>query len=299
MVVLVDARNVCYRVCWSYSAHHTSTGESTAIVHGFWMETFALHRKVPEAKIIFCWDGKAEQSWRKRLYPAYKGKRNVDPLQQEMTAQVNTAEEVIRPLLQQLGFWTPRIAGVEGDDLIGILAEALRHQEDEIRICSTDKDTYQLVKPNVFVWKNDTLLNARDVENLMGAPPEHVTEIRAMSGDASDNLKGLPGIGPKRALELWASGIRPMSPPPDGELAEHWPRLRLEFEMATIITTPDSPRWTLEQRAKLNELVKLLRASTIRRERNEEEIQDAWNRFLGRYELMELFSERHLLWDIP
>lgn len=302
MVLLIDSKNLAYRFNWSFQALKTKEGFSTSILFGFWKEIFRLHRLVPEASFVFCWDG-VGHTWRHRMNMGYKANRNTTPGAIEAKKKVIASEEIIRPLFRDLGFWTPRIAGVEGDDLIGILAKALG-KADQVRIYSGDKDMFQLVDDNITAWTGWDVkpLDAKGVEKVWGVPPKHVSELRAMIGDSSDNMKGLPGIGPKKALQLWAAGVRPsrkkISDLPEG-IDTNWERVVKEFDMATIVTDAESVKWTDDQREKLTELVQLVTKSKgRRRERTEQEIEKAWYDFLIEYELDEIFKERHLLWKI-
>jgi 5'-3' exonuclease len=302
MVILVDAKNLCYRFNWSFQALKTQEGFSTAVLFGFWKEIFRLHKMLPEASFVFCWDGLGP-SWRHKLKMGYKATRNTTPSAIEAKNRVIESEEILRPLFRDLGFWTPRIAGVEGDDLMGILAKALS-KSTEVRIYSSDKDMLQLVDTKISAWQGWDVkpLDAVGVEKVFGVPPRLVSEIRAMAGDSSDNLKGLPGIGPKKALLLLAQGVRPSQKnKPSFLMLEKgvWDRIHTEYQMATIITDPQSPRWTEEQKEKLTELVQLIcQSQGRRRPREEKEIEKVWLDFLVQYELSEIFKERNLLWKI-
>lgn len=310
MVVLVDSKNVAYRMNWSFQSLKTEDGFSTAVLFGFWKEIFRIHKLVPEASFIFCWDGHGK-SWRHKMNMGYKEGRYKTKDAQDVQARVWESEEILRTLFKHLGFWTPRIEGVEGDDLMGTLAKALG-KENEVRIYSSDKDMFQLVDKNITAWTNwdKKPIDEIGVEKVMGVPPNLVTELRAMAGDSSDNMKGFPGIGPKRAIELLANGVRPSrSVLPSNffgthyvnllGLQEHWPRVHKEFQMATIITDPESPYWSEEQRSKLTQLVQLIcQCRGKRRPREEWRLEAAWYDFLVKYELTDIYKERHLIWKL-
>jgi 5'-3' exonuclease-like protein len=306
MIVMVDSKNLAYRMNWAFQSLKTRNGFPTSVLFGFWKEIFRIHKLIPEASFVFCWDGQGK-SWRHRMYNGYKQGRYDSPMAGEARVHVMESEEILRPLFQHLGFWTPRIDGVEADDLIGILAKALG-KKNQVRIYSSDKDMFQLVDRNITAWTgwDQKPLTEIGVEKVWGVPPKHVTEIRAMAGDSSDNLKGLPGIGPKKALKLWAAGIRPSSlelPVEWGNapllFKDHWPRVHKEFQMATIITDPQSTRWSEDQRSKLTLLVDLIcQCQGRRRPREEKQIEKSWYDFLAQFELNEIFVERHLLWKI-
>lgn len=309
MVILIDAKNAAFRFNWAFQSLKTKDGFSTAVLFGFWKEIFRIHKLIPEASFIFCWDGLGK-SWRHKMNMGYKEKRYVEKSARDARDRVIQSEEILRPLFRELGFWTPRIEEVEGDDLIGILAKALG-KENQVRIYSSDKDMFQLVDKNISAWIGwDTKpLDEIAVEKVWGVPPKHVSEIRAMAGDSSDNLRGLPAIGPKKALKLWAEGVRPSQLNSIDKFPDrywyhnfwktHWPRVHKEFQMATIITDPQSHRWSEEQKEKLSTLVQLIcQTQGKRRPREEKEVESVWYNFLAKYELNDIFKERHLLWKI-
>ncbi len=142
-------------------------------------------------------------SFRQRLFPGYKASREAQP--EDLSAQLPIAREVAEayriPVLQ--------VPGVEADDVIATLV-AKAPAELAVTIVSTDKDLMQLVSDRVTLL--DTMKNRRfgpaEVEERFGVPPERVLDVRALVGDASDDIPGVKGIGEKGAAQLirqWGS----------------------------------------------------------------------------------------------
>ena len=215
-----------------------------------------MAKKLPESPQIFCWDGKSP-TWRHKLRKDYKGQRPYNPEFERMAAQI----DVLLPLLEKLAFNVVKVDGVEADDVIGILASKFSATGRKVRICSNDKDMYQLVNDKVTIWARqrqkgggweETLVDLKFVKNWLGASPEAIIDIRAMAGDGADNLKGLPGIGPVKAVKLYQEGVRPSNSKTQKllpiDLQAHWPRVLEEYKMARIITSTDADVWTEDQR---------------------------------------------------
>jgi 5'-3' exonuclease len=296
-VILLDGKMVAYRAHYSHSALKNRDGDATGILHGFLVELLSINKKLPEARIVICWDGKGK-TWRHIAYPAYKAQRPFNPDWKKMNAQI----EELLPLLEKLGFHVYRFDGVEADDLIGILATQLN--QEEIRIYSADKDMYQLVKEGVYVWPkfDKALVKVKDVERWLQAPIEALAAIKAMAGDPADNLKGLPGVGFVTARKIWHAGHR-LTDASNGKLWDkyraHWVRLRKEYQLAQIIRSEDDDVWDEQQREQLKAMVRAVDKSPERNQRKGMQNKQEFYEFLGRYELKDLFAERHRLLSLP
>src|SRR5580765_1580004 len=138
-VILIDGKMVAYRAHFSHMALKNADGEPTGLLHGFFYELLSINKKMPEARMIICWDGKGK-TWRHTTYPKYKAQRPYNPEWKRMNAQIVE----LLPILKKLGFHVYEVDGVEADDIIGILATQLNGHD--IRIYSGDRDMYQLVK---------------------------------------------------------------------------------------------------------------------------------------------------------
>jgi DNA polymerase I len=181
---------------------------------------------------------KSERTFRTEFYPAYKAHRPEPPA--DLVPQFAYIREAVRafelPCLEQ--------AGYEADDLIATYARMAGSAGARTTIVSSDKDLMQLVGDSVLMYDSmkDRRIGRPEVIEKFGVPPEHVIEVQALIGDSTDNVPGVPGIGPKAASTLIAelgSLDRILNEDPhalDVELAE---RLKeLEAAIAAIAGRP-------------------------------------------------------------
>jgi DNA polymerase-1 len=300
-IVLIDGKYLAYKMHFSHLNLHTSDRKPTGLLHGFLSELLNINRRWPESRIIICWDGKGK-TWRHEAFPAYKGNRTSNPEWERMGPQV----DLLLPLLRKLGFWTLELDGVEADDMIGMVAKLFSRHGDSVRIYSKDRDMFQLVDKNISIWPDLKLapLKKKDVENWLGAPFDALLEIRAMAGDPGDNLKGLPGVGLKTAVKMWREGFRVSTMKVShvefcGKFKQHLLRVRKEYRLARIVTSKYDEVWSEELK---DELIPLLHNVAVRPERNvakAEMHRGEVYKFLGRYELNEMLSSRHKLFQLP
>ena len=306
-VILVDSKNLAYRSNFAHSTLRTKDGKPSGMLYGFLKEMLRLHKELPDAPMIFCWDGRGK-TWRHRVCPYYKANRTPMPGVKEMMGQI----DILVALLKEMEFHSPMIDGVEADDLLGMLATGLQ-ENYQVRIYSTDRDMYQLISPRVTVYsrrKNTSgkfeadIIDKKAAESWLGAPLEAIREIRAMRGDGADNLKGLPGIGPVKAVKLWNEGFRLME---KGILhlgtwginQEDWIKARQEYELATIITNPGANIWNEKQKGELNTIIPRIIEKPERENRTSDKIRAALYRVVGEYELEEVFKERDKFREMP
>ncbi len=196
---LLDISSFIFRAFYAIRPLTTRAGEPVNAVYGV---ATMIQRLVDEAKpqfMVVAYDSK-EPSFRKERYAEYKANRSSPP--EELLPQFDRIEQLIRAM-QIHSF---RKSGVEADDLIATLARrwcelSPRH---EVVIVSGDKDLMQLVGDRVRML--DTLKNITydpaQVTEKMGVPPSQVRDFLALTGDSSDNIPGVSGIGPKGAVDL-------------------------------------------------------------------------------------------------
>jgi DNA polymerase-1 len=265
-----------------------------------------MHKKSPGSPMIFCWDGKSP-TWRHKLRPSYKGQRPYNPEFEKMAEQI----DVLLPMLEELNFYVVKIDGVEADDIIGILAKRFSQEGRKVRICSNDKDMYQLVSEKVMIWSRqrqrdgswqEQLIDLMYVKNWLQASPSAIIDIRAMAGDGADNLKGLPGIGPVKAVKLYQEGVRPSIPKTKNllpmDLQAHWPRVLEEYKMARIITDVDAEVWTDVQKEKLHQTIDQIVAHPERELKVTDQMKEKFYLFIGKYELEDIFKDRSKFWEM-
>ena len=198
-VYLIDASIYIFRAWFSLPERLTSpAGEPVNAVHGFagFLAGFLAEARPAHVAVVF--DESLTTSFRNDLYPDYKANR--EPAPPELKRQF----ELCRKLVEALGLAGYSSNRYEADDLIGTLAATLRPQGFAIEILSADKDLAQLVGEQDVLW--DYARRRRhsyaDIPALLGVRPEQVADWLALTGDAVDNIPGVPGIGAKTAAAL-------------------------------------------------------------------------------------------------
>ncbi|MCF7958072.1 MAG: DNA polymerase I, partial [Phycisphaerae bacterium] len=154
-----------------------------------------LNSKAPD-KLVVAMDARGK-TFRHEMYEAYKANRPEMP--EELPVQIARIDEI----LAAMNIPVYRVEGYEADDLIGTLAKQGEANGFKVYICSKDKDLEQLMSDNVSMYdiKNDEVM---DVEGLMtkkGIRPDQVIDVLTLQGDTSDNIPGVPDVGPKTALQ--------------------------------------------------------------------------------------------------
>jgi DNA polymerase I len=196
---LIDVSSFIFRAFFAIRALHNSRGEPTNAVYGV---ATMLARLADEAKpeyLAVIYDSK-EPSFRKEIYPEYKANRSAPP--EDLAPQFGKIEQLIRCM----GIHSYRKSGSEADDLIASLASAWskRSPENRVVIVTGDKDLMQLVDDRILVWDtmNNKYYRTKEVEEKFGVKPGQIRDYLALVGDSSDNIPGVPGIGPKTAADL-------------------------------------------------------------------------------------------------
>ena len=135
---------------------------------------------------------------RKEFYPEYKANRDAAP--EDFGPQVRRIEE----LLGIMSIPTFKVKGQEADDIIATIGRLLEDEDIELRIVSKDKDLHQLLTDKVKMWdpQKDFITNPENLLEDKGYTPEQAVEIQTLTGDSTDNIPGVPGIGPKKAVDL-------------------------------------------------------------------------------------------------
>ena len=193
-LVLVDGSSYLYRAFHAMPALTNSRGEATGAVYGIVNMLRRLCKEYDMACFAVVFDAPGG-TFRDRLYPEYKANR--PPMPEDLRAQVETVHAVIKAL----GLPLLCVADVEADDVMGTLALTAAQSGMDTVIVSGDKDLAQLVGPHVLMsdsMKNVTY-DAAGVEDKFGVPPERIVDYLALVGDASDNIPGVPKVGPKTA----------------------------------------------------------------------------------------------------
>jgi DNA polymerase len=150
--------------------------------------------------LIVIWDGSSER--RKVIYPEYKAKRQTDD--ELVQKKENLKSETISGL-ELCGIVQCRVENEEGDDVIATMVQNL-FSDEQILLCSNDKDFYSLLsdKVKIFNWKEE--YDEFKFRGEFNINPSEWVNLRSMMGDTSDNIKGIHGIGPKKGLKIIQDG---------------------------------------------------------------------------------------------
>lgn len=209
-LVIIDGKSVFYRGYYAMGNLARKDGTPTSGVYGFAVIAMEVVKKLAPTKVVVAWD-KAHTSTKKRLeiYPEYKAGRVKPP--EDFYAQI----PLLVDLIKALGWGFLECDEYEADDIIGTLAKQADEElgEDgkckwETYIVSSDLDMLQIVDENTKMYrllKGFSELEELDVaavEAKYGILKEQFLELKALKGDSSDNIPGVPGIGEKGAVKL-------------------------------------------------------------------------------------------------
>jgi len=196
---LIDISSFIFRAFFAIRSLHNSAGEPTNAVYGVATMLARLAEQAQPEYLAVVYDSK-EPSFRKEIYSEYKANRSAPP--EELIPQFARIER----LIEAFEIHSYRQSGVEADDLIATLTHKWCHASDQnqVVIVSSDKDLMQLVNDRVTLWDtmSDKRYGASEVEKKFGVRPDQIRDYLALVGDSSDNIPGVPSIGPKSAVDL-------------------------------------------------------------------------------------------------
>lgn len=195
---LVDASNMFFRAFYAIRHLTNTKGMPTNALYGYLSMTVKLLREMKPDYMAYCFDSK-ESGFRTELYEEYKANRTEMP--EAMVPQIPYFTKII----ELLGIPCFQQPGVEADDIIGTLAKIASGNQIEVTIVSGDKDFAQLIGPMVKMYDTmkDVVYDVDGVKEKWGVRPEQIIDYLALIGDASDNIPGVAGVGPKTALKLF------------------------------------------------------------------------------------------------
>lgn len=196
---LVDGANLFFRAFYAIRPLSTSRGLPTNALYGFTRMLLKLIREERPTHLAVCLDTQ-EPTFRDELFAEYKANRKAPP--DEITAQF----PYIQRLVEALGIKIVVLPGFEADDLIGTLSRRSVEEGMPVTIVSSDKDLMQLIGDQVEMLDEmkGVRVGPKEVVEKFGVGPGGVVEVLALSGDPSDNIPGVSGVGPKTASKLIA-----------------------------------------------------------------------------------------------
>ena len=231
-LILVDGSAFLFRSYFSTLSQNLTNddGFPTGAMFGVINAIKHLQRQYKDAKIIMIFDAKGT-NFRHDIFPDYKANRG--PAEDDLVVQIEPLYDIVRAM----GFHFICEAGVEADDVIATLAKLASEKDIETIIASGDKDLFQLVGGKIKQLDMKGKLYAEeDVEEKMGVMPKQVLDLLALSGDASDNIPGVPSVGPKTAskwLKLYddVEGVKANASQIGGKVGE---KLRESFDLLDL-----------------------------------------------------------------
>lgn len=231
-LILVDGSAFLFRSYFSTLSQNLTNddGFPTGAMFGVINAIKHLQRQYKDAKIIMIFDAKGS-NFRHDIFPEYKANRG--PAEDDLVVQIEPLYDIVRAM----GFHFICEAGVEADDVIATLAKLASEKDIETIIASGDKDLFQLVGGKIKQLDMKGKLYAEeDVEEKMGVMPKQVLDLLALSGDASDNIPGVPSVGPKTAskwLKLYddVEGVKANASQIGGKVGE---KLRESFDLLDL-----------------------------------------------------------------
>lgn len=195
-LILVDGSSYLYRAFHALPALTNSKGFPTGAVYGIvnMLKRLLADHKPDYLAVVFDAKGK---TFRDDIYADYKANRQAMP--PELALQIEPIHRIIRAM----GLPIIMIEGVEADDVIGTLARKAEQDKLNILVSTSDKDLAQLVNEHVTLINTmtNTVLNPDTVKEKFGVPPESIVDYLTLVGDTSDNIPGVPQVGPKTAAK--------------------------------------------------------------------------------------------------
>lgn len=195
-LVLVDGSSYLYRAFHALPALMNSKGFPTGAVYGMinMLKRLIADYQPEYMAVIFDTKGK---TFREEIYSEYKATR------QDMPSDLVKQIEPIHAIIRAMGIPLIAIDGVEADDVIGTLAEHATHNRIDSVVSTGDKDLAQLVNAHITLVNTmtNTKLNPESVKEKFGVPPERIVDYLTLVGDSSDNIPGVPQVGPKTAVK--------------------------------------------------------------------------------------------------
>ncbi|WP_404800776.1 DNA polymerase I [Guptibacillus algicola] len=200
-LVLIDGNSIAYRAFFALPLLNNDKGVYTNAVYGFTTMLLKIIENESPTHMLVAFDA-GKTTFRHKTYTEYKGGRQKTP------SELSEQFPVIREVLDAFNIKRYEIENYEADDIIGTVAGMASKEDWDVKIYSGDKDLLQLVSDKVHVAltrKGITDIDTYDPEFLnekYGITPKQIIDMKALMGDNSDNIPGVPGVGEKTALKL-------------------------------------------------------------------------------------------------
>lgn len=197
--LIIDGNSILNRAFYGIRVLSNSKGVPTNALTGFTNTLLMLKKDIAPDRIAVSFDLKAP-TFRHKRYDGYKANRKGMP--EELAVQL----PYIKKIIEYMGITIIEREGYEADDIIGTISDICRRNNVDCFISTGDRDSFQLVNERVTVrlakTKGDMLYTPEVIMEEYGVTPKQMIEVKALMGDASDNIPGVAGIGEKTALTL-------------------------------------------------------------------------------------------------
>lgn len=194
--IIVDGSSYLFRAYHALPAFSSSKGEPTGAIYGVLNMLYSLIDEYEPKNVAIVFDAPGK-TFRDDLYSEYKANR--PPMPEDLRPQIEPLVQAV----EAIGLPVLRIKGVEADDVIGTLATRATAASLKTVISTSDKDMAQLVNDHVSLVNtmNNSKMDAEGVKEKFGVRPDQIIDYLALVGDSSDNIPGVPGVGPKTAVK--------------------------------------------------------------------------------------------------
>ncbi|MEO1173566.1 MAG: 5'-3' exonuclease H3TH domain-containing protein, partial [Myxococcota bacterium] len=194
---LIDGSGYIFRAFYGIRALSSRDGTPTNAVVGFARMLVKLLRERRPELLAIAFDTRAK-NFRHAIFEDYKANRDAPP--EDLAVQI----PLIHELVDALDIPCLMVEGYEADDVIATLCQKARHEDWQVTVVSGDKDLMQLVDERCVMFDpmKDRVFDRTAVIDKWGVPPEQVADVLALAGDTSDNIPGVPKVGPKSAAKL-------------------------------------------------------------------------------------------------
>ena len=201
-IFILDGYNLIFRSFYGMPDLKRGDGFPTGMLHGWVRTLWSLEDQFSPDRIVCAMDAGADE--REALQEDYKANRSETPA--ELEQQIPWVERIT----PHMGIPLVSLPGCEADDVIGVLAEKFAARGDAVVLVSADKDLGQLVNASIsqlyppptanprLGWR---MMNSEKITEKFGVRPDQIADYLALVGDSSDNIQGIPGVGPKTAAK--------------------------------------------------------------------------------------------------
>jgi DNA polymerase-1 len=196
---IIDAVNYLFRSYYAIGPMTNDKGQSTSALYGFIRSIQKLMKQFSPTHLVCVFDGPDNKKSRRAVYAEYKMHRKGAP--EDLFPQFEWADEYC----ELAGIPVLCVEGVEADDAMASVAVWAEKKGAKTFLCTSDKDLMQLVNKDIFILhphKDYMLVDESQVKQLYNVRPDQMLDYLAIVGDASDNIPGLEGFGPKTAAQL-------------------------------------------------------------------------------------------------